>query len=392
MIFRRFRSSSNTAGFRRSTIWKAGFPDSDRVTSQRRMLHHTSHSRAFTLIELLVVSAILSILVGLLASSVQKLRDSIHQAAMRSDLTELCARMHGIFEADGDYPLSIEDSRFTDSEVDPASRLSAGLITRIEQSLQADARSLPYYVVSVRPGTPGQPGTWNFRIATGPGDNPVKFGSSITFDPGYVIDPDGVIRQANIFRDGADIFLNESELDPKKPNHYWWPWGLPLAPPRRPINQLQAQVTVRAAELVTPMLEAHPEAASQIRPFLAANATQVLQQFTPAWFDPFQDILSLSDDEIAALEDMDLTRLPGDPAYLFSYDALRVLCSIYSDDDGVADGLIAKLDAAEDSEARGNLNAKRGQIKAFQNQVSAQAGKALSVNQARVLMALSKTL
>jgi hypothetical protein len=118
----------------------------------------------------------------------------------------------------------------------------------------------------------------------------------------------------------------------------------------------------------------------------------LLGQFTPAWFDPFQPFLSLSDQEIAELENMDLTRLPGDPAYLFSYDALRVLCSIYSDDDGVADGLIAKLDAAENSEDRGNLNAKRGQIKAFQNQVSAQAGKALSGDHARALMALSKAL
>jgi hypothetical protein len=89
------------------------------------------------------------------------------------------------------------------------------------------------------------------------------------------------------------------------------------------------------------------------------------------------------------LSNIDFTNLPGDPAFLFSYQSLRVLTTLYSDDDGVAQGLIAKLDAAEKSP---NLKARQGQLNAFQNQVAAQTGKALTINQARTLLALVKTL
>jgi hypothetical protein len=107
---------------------------------------------------------------------------------------------------------------------------------------------------------------------------------------------------------------------------------------------------------------------------------------TPEMYTLFDDILSPTDAEIQRLSEIDPGNL-GDPARLFSYEALRSICTLYSTDEAVTFSLRAKLDAAELAEASGNLAAKRAQLKLFQNQVSFQSGKALTVNQARTLRA-----
>ena len=67
-----------------------------------------------------------------------------------------------------------------------------------------------------------------------------------------------------------------------------------------------------------------------MRPFLLTpeNTAVVLSQYSPVWFEPFNDILQLDDAEIDALSDLDVTDLEGDPAFLFSYESLR--CSARS--------------------------------------------------------------
>jgi len=84
--------------------------------------------------------------------------------------------------------------------------------------------------------------------------------------------------------------------------------------------------------------------------------------------------------------------LTGSPLFLFSYDALRELCAFYSTKHGVAHALIAKLDAAEEAEKRGNPCARAGELRAFEHEVRAQTGKALTPNQAEVLSTLVRTL
>jgi predicted extracellular nuclease len=59
---------------------------------------------------------------------------------------------------------------------------------------------------------------------------------------------------------------------------------------------------------------------------------------------------------------------------------------------GVAGALCAKLDAAAAADARGNLNARDGQLRAYRNQLDAQAGKAVSVANAALLKAASLLL
>ena len=71
------------------------------------------------------------------------------------------------------------------------------------------------------------------------------------------------------------------------------------------------------------------------------------------------------------------------------------LCSLVEslvEKEGIASALCAKLEAAAAAEARGNANAKAGQIGAFINQVNAQRGKSISDANATRLIDLAEAL
>jgi hypothetical protein len=79
----------------------------------------------------------------------------------------------------------------------------------------------------------------------------------------------------------------------------------------------------------------------------------------------------------------DLTSDVGPP--LFSYESLRIATVDFVTKPGIANALIAKLNAAEAAEARGDLSAKAGALGAYLNQMRAQAGKALTEREAHAL-------
>ena len=59
---------------------------------------------------------------------------------------------------------------------------------------------------------------------------------------------------------------------------------------------------------------------------------------------------------------------------------------------GIANSLCAKLDAAAAAAARGQSNASKSSLAAFGNEVGAQAGKALTFNQAALLTRFASAL
>ncbi len=73
-------------------------------------------------------------------------------------------------------------------------------------------------------------------------------------------------------------------------------------------------------------------------------------------------------------------------------DALCSLVRSLVEDEDVATDLCDKLEAAEAAEARGNLSAKAGQIRAFINQLNAQRGKSISDADATLLVRLAEML
>jgi hypothetical protein len=74
------------------------------------------------------------------------------------------------------------------------------------------------------------------------------------------------------------------------------------------------------------------------------------------------------------------------------FESLAALVTRFSAKPGVALALNAKLAAAADAEQRGNAHAKAGVLGAFAHQVAAQSGKALSADQAAVLLRLVEAL
>jgi hypothetical protein len=237
--------------------------------------------------------------------------------------------------------------------------------------------------------------SWNFRIAAGVGNNPLadafKSNGDDLWARGVTINPFGEI-------DNAEIHRSYGEIYPTDGLGYQWFWNeadqvvvLPHAA-RAQYAIGQALLTARGAEMVTPILEAHPELSTRVRTYVNSPATtaMLLSLYSPDWVAPFLDILGLA--SVEDVPEISLDDLEGDPGFLFSYESLRMLTTFYSRDSGVTDGLIAKLDAAEAAESMGHTQAKAGQLKAFQNQVRAQTGKALSEPQSRTMLALSKTL
>jgi hypothetical protein len=71
-----------------------------------------------------------------------------------------------------------------------------------------------------------------------------------------------------------------------------------------------------------------------------------------------------------------------------SFESVCALAHSYSTDPGVADGLCDKLAAAQRAADRGETKAQANILRAFDNQVSAQTGKALTEEQANTLTTL----
>ena len=75
-----------------------------------------------------------------------------------------------------------------------------------------------------------------------------------------------------------------------------------------------------------------------------------------------------------------------------TFDSLCVLTQLYVTVQDVEDGLCEKLATAEAAAALGNQNEKNRNLRAYRNQVQAQAGKSLTEAQATALAQLSTTL
>jgi hypothetical protein len=75
-----------------------------------------------------------------------------------------------------------------------------------------------------------------------------------------------------------------------------------------------------------------------------------------------------------------------------TYDRLGDLVKQFVTKPGIVNSLLAKLDNAQKTEAKGNTNAKAGMIGAFINEVEAQTGKAISAEHADILITLAKAL
>ncbi len=103
--------------------------------------------------------------------------------------------------------------------------------------------------------------------------------------------------------------------------------------------------------------------------------------------------LGAANENVSALPGVAPSSLHGDPgALFFSFDGLCSLTKQFVSQGGITLSLCAKLDAATAAASAGDLGAKQGALQAYENQISAQAGKTLTFRRAITLMTLAKTL
>ena len=91
-------------------------------------------------------------------------------------------------------------------------------------------------------------------------------------------------------------------------------------------------------------------------------------------------------------KDGDVTEYNATVQVLVTFEGVCDLVQSVVSKPGVADGLCAKLAAAEAAADRGELNAEENELQAFRNLVHAQIGKTISVDDAELLEKLSQGL
>ena len=358
----------------------------DLINSEEDKSEGSRTDGGFTLIELLVVQAIIAVLLGLMVQAVQNVRLSTARAEAANNLGQLKTAVQAFYVDNGSLPQSwssfadwcaLNSNRCHQSfiQLNPAGQLYGGSRAPLVGKSTPRCTPPPSFQLEAEPVYPG-----------------------ITGSESLVMTPDGNITSSPT--PGAD----EGQ------------------------RLMFIRIRDRGASIISDLLGTNPNASSMIRGYVSApgrpaaifsildrngdgtvNISELQNSSgieTPNQPDPVASFLAFVNDEmkfdlvspdLKSTIGVQLSDLHGDPAAQFSsYEGLCTLTRAYvnSNDDagGVANGLCAKLEAAEDAEARGDDQAKQHLLDAYANQLSAQAGKKLTRVNATTLNRLAQTL
>jgi prepilin-type N-terminal cleavage/methylation domain-containing protein/prepilin-type processing-associated H-X9-DG protein len=141
-------------------------------------------SSAFTLIELLVVIAIIAVLIGLLLSAVQQVREAANRMACANNLKQLGLALHGFHDVNGKFPPSkINPGPFPEAGVTAAVRHGWGvfILPFIEQTALAQQYhwNLVFYDAGNQPVASKQ-----LKIMQCPSAEPDRYYTDSNWSPG----------------------------------------------------------------------------------------------------------------------------------------------------------------------------------------------------------------
>ena len=326
----------------------------------------------FVLVELLVVIAIIAILIGLLLPAVQKVREAAARLAAANQLQVLAGAMALYRQQYDAYPGTLPPlAPYVGDDTSALDGTAAGYRFSL-QLFQGGPRETDDFRITASPVEPGRTGSdWFCVMKNAAVMNCTTAQQALTAAAAQ--------RRMVIANLGAaaDAVSELFDLDS------------------------------RAASLIRPFLN-RPETLPEVLDRLGAvegelsiarifetrdddpDLNAILQQFLSRVAENMA--LGEGEEDVNFLPAVQLGDLTGDRSALFSFSALRILTLEAVSHPGLLHSLLVKLDGAEAAARRGNERAKAGHLRAYAQELAAQAGKKLRIADAHVLRNLAMTL
>jgi len=325
------------------------------------MKNNTRSSRkaiGFVLIELLVVIAIIAVLIGMLLPAVQRVREAANRAEAQNNLKILCIAANQYRQTHDLYPAALSELAGLVSDTRLLTGEWGGYQFRITEATAESWKA----VATPMPGI------------TGSVTLTIDQTCAVTFTNTPLSDVNRARMLLRVYARGAEAIAGLLEMDPEA-----------LMGAREYTNAPE-----RLLEVFSRLAEFSDEGEPRVTLrsiFTFDLYPELLGQFLA---DARQEMqLGALGEDWGSLPGVTLAELRPDPQLqLFRYPGLCTLTEVVTAKPGVAKSLCAKLQAAGAAEARGDLQAKAGLLRAYTNEVKAQTNKSVTPRDARTLITL----